>query len=152
MRRWSGPIPSIGLMAPWSTWYRPLYSCVFSTATMSRGSSTTQSTVESRRSSSHSSHTGPSQMLKQRWQNVTRSLAVAMACDSRSASAAVELQQVEGDPLRGLRADAGEPAELVDELLDRVRVDARHRSRSASAEQVAERAHRLALRAPAAGR
>ncbi len=50
-RSCSGPMPSMGEIAPWSTWYRPANSWVRSTATMSRGSSTTQSTVASRRSS-----------------------------------------------------------------------------------------------------
>ena len=35
-----------------------------------------------------------------------------------------ELQQVERDALRGLRTDAGQPAQLVDEVLDRSRVGA----------------------------
>jgi hypothetical protein len=93
MRSCSGPTPSIGLIAPCSTWYRPLNSWVFSTATMSRGSSTTQSTVGSRRSSVHSSHTSPSAMLKQRWQKLTRSFAWVIALARRSASGVVILRR-----------------------------------------------------------
>ncbi len=37
-----------------------------------------------------------------------------------------DLEQVEGDPLRRLRADAGQPAELVDQRLDRRGVGAGH--------------------------
>jgi hypothetical protein len=99
MRSCSGPTPSIGLIAPCSTWYRPLNSCVFSTAAMSRGSSTTHTTVASRRSSAQMPHSvasapaADSAMLKQRRQNETRSLAAAIAPASRSASVDASLSR-----------------------------------------------------------
>ena len=46
------------------------------------------------------------------------------------------LQQVERDALRRLRADAGQPAELVDELLDRDLVEGRHPRQAAEAAEV----------------
>ena len=76
----------MGLMAPWSTWYRPRNSWVFSTATMSRGSSTTQTTAGSRRSSAQISHSSPSDTLKQRRQNEMRSFTSWIDRASRSAS------------------------------------------------------------------
>lgn len=51
IRRSSGPTPSMGLIAPPSTWYLPRNSRVRSMATTSLGSSTTQMTVRSRRAS-----------------------------------------------------------------------------------------------------
>src|SRR5690606_34520283 len=39
---------------------------------------------------------------------------------------ALDLEEVEGDPLGRLGADAGEPSQLVDELLDGPRVGAAH--------------------------
>src|SRR5690606_37991604 len=56
-------------------------------ATMSRGSSTTQSRCGSRRSSAHTGHSSPSERLKQRVQNDTRSRASTMAWARRTASA-----------------------------------------------------------------
>ena len=55
-RRSSGPTPSIGLIAPPSTWYRPRNSRVRSTAKTSLGSSTTQIEDSSRRVSAHIRH------------------------------------------------------------------------------------------------
>ena len=51
MRRFPGPTPSIGEMAPISTWYRPRYSRIDSMVSTSRGSSTTQSSASSREAS-----------------------------------------------------------------------------------------------------
>ena len=51
-----------------------------------------------------------------------RSFASVIARASRLASSGAALQEVERDALRRLRADAGQPAELVDERLDRRRV------------------------------
>ncbi|SIE64814.1 Uncharacterised protein [Mycobacteroides abscessus subsp. abscessus] len=45
----SGPIPSIGEIAPWRTWYRPLNSFIFSMAITSLGSCRTQITLLSLR-------------------------------------------------------------------------------------------------------
>src|SRR5262249_18588283 len=83
---WSGPMPSIGEIAPSRTWYRPRYSWVRSTATMSRGSSTTHSSVGSRLSSRQYTHSSPSAKLKQRRHQLTRSLASTMARARRLAS------------------------------------------------------------------
>ena len=85
-RSWSGPIPSMGLIAPPSTWYRPRKPPVRSTATMSRGSSTTHSNVASRRSSAHIVHNSDSDTLKQRSQNRTRTFISLIAAVSRAVS------------------------------------------------------------------
>src|SRR4051794_3757076 len=53
---------------------------------MSRGSSTTQTTVASRRSSEQIEHCGPSEMLKQRVQKVMRSFTSVMERANRTAS------------------------------------------------------------------
>src|SRR5205807_2189551 len=53
---------------------------------MSRGSSTTHTTVASRRSSAQMEHCGPSEMLKQRAQKVMRSFTSVMERASRTAS------------------------------------------------------------------
>src|SRR4051794_38069140 len=53
---------------------------------MSRGSSTTHTTVASRRSSVQIEHSGPSEMLKHRPQNVIRSFTSVMDRASRTAS------------------------------------------------------------------
>src|SRR4051794_20937399 len=53
---------------------------------MSRGSSTTQTTVASRRSSEQIEHCGPSEMLKQRVQKVMRSFTSVMERARRTAS------------------------------------------------------------------
>src|SRR5215204_5051619 len=79
-------MPSIGEMAPSSTWYRPRYSWVRSTATMSRGSSTTHSSAESRRSSRQYTHSSPSAKLKHRRHQLTRSFASTIARARRLAS------------------------------------------------------------------
>jgi hypothetical protein len=50
-RRSSGPIPSIGEIDPWSTWYSPRNSRVLSSAMTSGGSCTTQMMEPSRRES-----------------------------------------------------------------------------------------------------
>ncbi|CAM5230530.1 hypothetical protein SANTM175S_10921 [Streptomyces antimycoticus] len=42
------------------------------------------------------------------------------------------LQDVEGDPLRALGTDAGQPAQLVDEVLDHALVHAFVQSRAAA--------------------
>ena len=69
---------------------------------------------------------------------VTRSLASMIARGEAVGVLGRGLQEVERDPLRRLRADAGQPPELVDERLDRPFVRAAH----ASAEQPAEAAER----------
>ncbi len=48
IRSWSGPMPSIGEMAPMSTWYSPRCSWMLSMVSTSRGSSTTQMVPRSR--------------------------------------------------------------------------------------------------------
>ena len=92
-RSWSGPIPSIGFRAPWRTWYLPENSPVFSTETMSRGSSTTQTDVASRRSSTQMAHRPPSATLKHRVHRVIRSLTATIASDRRSASSGATLSR-----------------------------------------------------------
>ena len=56
----------------------------------------------------------------------------------------LDLQQVERDPLGGLRSDPGEATELVDQLLHRLGVD-RHQLGAEDVAEPGERAHRLAL-------
>ena len=62
--------------------------------------------------------------MKQRVQNVMRAFASVIARAQAGGVVGRELQQVERDALRGLRTDAGQPAQLVDQVLDRSRVDA----------------------------
>src|SRR3978361_689924 len=86
-RRSSGPMPSIGLIAPPSTWYRPLNSRVRSIATTSLGSSTTQMTSSVRRGSRQIRHCSPSATLKQVTQNRTSASTRCSAATSRTTSA-----------------------------------------------------------------
>ena len=53
----------------------------------------------------------------------------------------VGAEQVEGDPLRALRPDAGEPAELVDQVLDRALVHRLHAGQAEPAQATGETAH-----------
>ncbi len=78
-------------------------------------------------------------MLKQRVQKPTRSLTSTIDRARRWASSLVDLEQMERDPLRRLRADAGEPAEAVDQLLDGWGVRRCHGA--SAAEQAAEPTH-----------
>ena len=77
----------------------------------------------SRRSSRQIGQNSPSAKFQQRAQNRTLRLGVG---DRHRQSADVvgrQLEEVEGDALRRLRADAGQATELVDEGLNRLRVD-----------------------------
>src|SRR5829696_2689254 len=69
----SGPMPSMGEIAPWSTWYMPRNSPVRSSARTSSGSSTTHSRRTSRPESRQIGHSCASLMLKQRSQKTTSS-------------------------------------------------------------------------------
>ena len=122
-RSWSGPIPSMGLRAPWSTWYRPENSPVFSTATMSRGSSTTQTdrgiapVVET---------DGAQPPLGHVEAPGAQGDALLDGDDGLGQSQGVlggHLEEVEGDPLGRLGPHTGQPAELVDQRLQGSRVD-----------------------------
>src|SRR5215210_7776830 len=86
-RRSSGPTPSIGLIAPPSTWYLPRNSRVRSIATTSLGSSTTQMTSSERRGSRQIRHCSPSATLKQVTQNRTSACTRCRAATSRLTSA-----------------------------------------------------------------
>ena len=132
IRSWSAPIPSRWLMAPAARGSVPRNSPVRSMATTSRGSSTTQITAGSRRSSAAD--------------DATRALGdVEAALAERDARLHLQdrlgeplrvggghPQHVEGDALRRLRTDAGQAAELVDQVLDRPLVDGGHGQRSPS--------------------
>ena len=85
-RRSSGPTPSIGLIAPPRTWYRPRYSRVFSIATTSLGSSTTHSTVASRRASAQIRQSSSADTLPHSAQNRTFSVTSISAETSRRTS------------------------------------------------------------------
>ena len=128
-----------------------------SIATMSRGSSTTQTTCASRRSSRQNAHSSPSAMLKHRRHHVTRSFASTIARGEPLGVLGRRPSGVERDALRRLRADAGQPPELVDERLDRSFVERHGRvlSRAAAEAAEAERAEvesgRSRRRASAAG-
>ena len=112
-------MPSIGEMAPPSTWYLPRNSRVRSIAATSLGSSTTQITASSRRGSLQIRHRTSPATLPQTSQNRTSSLTRCSAACSLRQVGRVGRQQMKGDALRGLRADAGQPAEFVDEVLNR---------------------------------
>src|SRR5215211_7124264 len=86
-RRSSGPTPSIGLIAPPSTWYLPRNSRVRSMATTSLGSSTTQMTSSTRRGSRQMRHCSPSATLKQVEQKRTSACTRWSAATSRPTSA-----------------------------------------------------------------
>src|SRR4051812_41170749 len=86
-RRSSGPTPSMGLMAPPSTWYLPRNSRVRSIATTSLGSSTTQMTSSERRGSRQILHCSPSATLKQVLQKRTSACTRCSAAISRPTSA-----------------------------------------------------------------
>src|SRR3954470_13029025 len=86
-RRSSGPMPSIGLIAPPSTWYLPRNSRVRSIATTSLGSSTTQITSSARRGSRQMRHCSPSATLKQVTQKRTSACTRCSAATSRPTSA-----------------------------------------------------------------
>src|SRR3954469_9388030 len=86
-RRSSGPTPSIGLIAPPSTWYLPRNSRVRSIATTSLGSSTTQITSSDRRGSRQIRHCSPSATLKQVTQKRTSACTRCRAATSRTTSA-----------------------------------------------------------------
>src|SRR3954464_12733989 len=85
-RRSSGPTPSIGEMAPPSTWYRPRNSRVRSIATTSLDSSTTQIDAGSRRGSRQIRHVSSSATLPQIEQKRTLSLTSTSTCASRRTS------------------------------------------------------------------
>src|SRR4051794_11384427 len=85
-RRSSGPTPSMGLIAPPSTWYLPRNSRVRSIATTSLGSSTTQMTATSRRGSRQMRHCSSSATLPQMVQNRTLSLTSVRADTRRRTS------------------------------------------------------------------
>jgi hypothetical protein len=87
-RRSSGPMPSSGLIAPPSTWYRPLITPAFSIVETSLGSSTTQSTVRSRPSSRQMRQSSPSATLPHSLQKEIRSFACTIDPARRFASSA----------------------------------------------------------------
>src|SRR3954469_4073168 len=86
-RRSSGPTPSMGLIAPPSTWYLPRNSRVRSIATTSLGSSTTQMTSSERRGSRQIRHCSPSATLYQDTQKRTSAGTRCSAATSRPTSA-----------------------------------------------------------------
>ena len=63
-------------------------------------------------------HCSSSETLKQTEQNFTFALTSISTSASRRTSAGSACQQVERDALRALGPDAGQPAELVDQVLD----------------------------------
>src|SRR5262245_43551474 len=85
-RRSSGPMPSSGLIAPPSTWYRPLITPAFSIVATSFGSSTTQRVVRSRPSSRQIRHRSPSATLPHSLQKKMRSFACRIDSARRFAS------------------------------------------------------------------
>ena len=89
---------------------------------MSRGSSTTQITVLSRRSSAQidtALSPVPSAMLKQRLQNVTLSFASVIERASRAASSRDSFSRWKAMRCADFGPMPGQPAQLVDEVLDR---------------------------------
>jgi hypothetical protein len=76
-------VPSAGLNAPISTWYRPRYAPDLSIASTCRGSSTTHTTVASRFSSAQIEHGSDSATLQQRLQ---RRVAVSACSIARARS------------------------------------------------------------------
>ncbi|CAM5664604.1 hypothetical protein SFUMM280S_08357 [Streptomyces fumanus] len=86
IRRSSGPTPSMGLIAPPSTWYRPRNSRVRSMATTSFGSSTTQMTAGSRRGSRQMLHSSSCATFPQVAQKRTFALTSIRACARRRTS------------------------------------------------------------------
>ena len=86
--RSSGPIPSIGEIAPCRTWYIPLYDPERSIDRMSSGSSTTQMTERSRESLLQTRQGSISVTFWQVEQRVTRSFTSRIAWASECASAA----------------------------------------------------------------
>src|SRR5208283_3730970 len=85
----SGPIPSSGAIAPWSTWYTPLKLRARSIAIRSAGPSTTQITSRSRAGSIHIAHCGVSERPRHSLQRPTRSF----ISSSASASAITSLRE-----------------------------------------------------------
>ena len=75
-----GPMPSIGEMAPWRTWYTPLYFPVFSYAARSRGDSTTMMVFLSRSELLHMGQISRSVSVQHSLQYLTFFLASTMAC------------------------------------------------------------------------
>ena len=130
MRRSSGPMPSIGLIAPPSTWYSPRNSRVRSIATTSFASSTTQIVAGLRRGSRQ---IDAGLLLGDVAADLAEPHLLAHLDEDLGEAGHVEglgLQDVERDALRRLRPDAGQAAELVDELLNDAFVHALAPSRS----------------------
>ena len=111
-------MPSIGLIAPPSTWYRPRNSRVRSIATTSFASSTTQIVALLRRGSRQIAQVSCSETLPQTLQNRTLSRTSIRISARRVVSKLCGLEDVERDALRRLRSDAGEASEFVDQVLD----------------------------------
>ena len=110
-------------MAPPRMWYRPLISA----GLLDRGSvlrllDDTQIVVVSRDASRQMRHRSPSATLPHSRQNAMRSFACTIACGQALRVLGGRLHQPEREPLRGLRAHAGQPRQLVDQLLDRALV------------------------------
>ena len=115
-----------GRCRPWARWRRgargsgpgtrPSARC----ASTSSGSSTTHSAASSRDGSRQMGHSGPVLMLKHDSQNTTSSRTAMSAAARARASASGRAQQVVGQPLGGLGADAGQPRERLDEPGDRL--------------------------------
>ena len=118
MRRSSGPMPSIGLIAPPSTWYSPRNSRVRSIADDVLRLLDDADERGSRRGSRQIEQRSCSVTLPQISQNRTLSRTSARISREARHVEVLGLQDVERDALRRLRADAGKAAELVDQLLD----------------------------------
>ena len=103
-------------------------------ATMSRDSSTTHITDESRRSSSADRAQLAVGDVPAAHAEAHPGLGLGDRRGQPGDVVARRLQQVEGDPLRRLRTDAREPAELVDQRLDGLGVDRGHQRSSSSCE------------------
>ena len=87
----------------------------------SEGSSTTQISDRSRDASEQIRQRGPSARLKQTSQSPTFSFTSRIAVGERLGLVVLGAQEVEGEPLRGPLADAGQPRELGDEPAERGR-------------------------------
>ena len=83
----------------------------------SEGSSTTQITSGSRRSSAQIRQLGPSARLKHVSHSPIRSLTSVIASRQRERLLVARAEQVEGQPLSGATADAGQLRQLGDQPL-----------------------------------
>ncbi len=145
MRSRSGPMPSIGEIAPWRTWYWPLNSPVRSRARTSSGSSTT-----------HSRRLVAARVAADRTERLVADVEAPIAEDDlvadvdqrRGQGARLGIgraQQVEGQALRGLGPDPGQARERFDEPGDGSMTGLTTRAvpTSPAAEPAGDRAHLL---------